>query len=80
MAALHRRGNRSKFLPSLTHSISKPYLAAKGYTIMTREERPAIWLQKEIRADEVARKAREMGLTVVQDLCAYEIHMALVED
>jgi predicted CoA-binding protein len=44
---------------------------------MKRLERPAIWLQKEIRADELAFKAREMGFTVVQDLCAYEIHKAL---
>lgn len=47
---------------------------------LAREERPAIWLQREIRADEVAAKAREMGLTVVQDLCAYEIHKAILND
>jgi len=44
---------------------------------MTREERPIIWLQKEIRADELAAIARGLGFTVVQDLCAYEIHKAL---
>ena len=44
---------------------------------MRRPERPAIWLQKEIRADALAATAREMGFTVVQDLCAYEAHKAL---
>jgi predicted CoA-binding protein len=44
---------------------------------MKRPERPAIWLQKEIRADEVARSAREQGITVVQDMCTYEVHKAL---
>jgi predicted CoA-binding protein len=53
--------------------------AVVAESAMTREERPAIWLQKEIRADEVAARARKMGLTVVQDLCAYEIHKALTD-
>ena len=44
---------------------------------MGREERPAIWLQKGIRADEIVADARGQGLTVVQDLCTYEIHKAL---
>jgi len=44
---------------------------------MRRDERPVIWLQKEIRADEIAATARNLGLTVVQDLCAYEVHKAL---
>ena len=44
---------------------------------MEREERPAIWLQKEIRADDVAESARAKGITVVQDLCTYEVHRAL---
>jgi predicted CoA-binding protein len=44
---------------------------------MRREERPAIWLQKEIRDDQMASMARGLGFTVVQDLCAYEIHKAL---
>ena len=34
---------------------------------MKRDERPAIWLQKEIRADEMAAIARGLGFTVVQD-------------
>ncbi len=42
-----------------------------------RPERPVIWLQEGIRADEEARKAREAGLTVVQDLCAYKVHRTL---
>ena len=45
---------------------------------MGRDERPAIWLQKEIRADELAAIARGLGFTIVQDLCAYEVHKALV--
>ncbi len=44
---------------------------------MRRPERPAIWLQKEIRTDELAAQARGKGFTMVQDLCAYEIHKAL---
>lgn len=42
-----------------------------------RAERPAIWLQEGIRADEEARAARAAGLTVVQDLCTYKVHRAL---
>jgi predicted CoA-binding protein len=42
-----------------------------------RPERPVIWLQSGIRADEEVAAAREAGLTVVQDLCAYRIHRAL---
>ncbi|MBT8398243.1 MAG: CoA-binding protein [Gemmatimonadetes bacterium] len=44
---------------------------------MTRDEHPVIWLQKEIRADQMAAIARGLGFTFVQDLCAYEIHKAL---
>ncbi len=44
---------------------------------MRRHERPVIWLQKGIRADEVAAIARGLGFTVVQDLCTYEVHKAL---
>ena len=47
---------------------------------MTRDEHPVIWLQKEIRADQMAAIARGLGFTVVQDLCAYEIHKALPAD
>jgi len=46
-------------------------------TAMKRDERPVIWLQKAIRADEIAAVARGLGFTVVQDLCAYEVHKAL---
>lgn len=42
-----------------------------------REERPAIWLQEGITADREVRAAREAGLVVVQDLCAYKVHRAL---
>jgi predicted CoA-binding protein len=44
---------------------------------MARMERPVIWLQEGIRADEVAAKARDRGITVVQDLCTYKVHKAL---
>jgi predicted CoA-binding protein len=47
---------------------------------LARPERPAIWLQKEIHADEVAARARKSGVTMVQDLCAYEIHVAIQPD
>ena len=42
-----------------------------------RKERPAIWLQEGIRADAEVRAAREAGLVIVQDLCAYKVHRAL---
>jgi len=45
---------------------------------MRREERPVIWLQKGIRSDEVAAIARGLGFTVVQDMCTYEVHKALM--
>jgi len=44
---------------------------------MERDDHPVIWLQKEIQADDVAQAARARGLTMVQDLCAYEVHRAL---
>jgi predicted CoA-binding protein len=47
---------------------------------MKRSEKPAIWLQQGIWAKEVATRARELGITFVQDLCAYEIHKALATD
>ena len=45
-----------------------------------RPERPAVWLQEGIRADEGARAARDGGFTVVQDLCFYKAHQALLAD
>lgn len=44
---------------------------------MEREERPVIWLQEGIRADEVASRARSQGIRMIQDLCAYRAHRAL---
>jgi predicted CoA-binding protein len=44
---------------------------------MNRKERPVIWLQEGIRADEVAAEARARGILVVQDLCTYKVHKAL---
>jgi predicted CoA-binding protein len=45
---------------------------------LARDEEPAIWLQEGIRADEVAAEARSRGIAVVQDLCAYKVHKAMV--
>lgn len=42
-----------------------------------RPERPAIWLQEGIHADAEVTAARNAGLIVVQDLCAYKVHHAL---
>lgn len=42
-----------------------------------RPERPAIWLQSGIRADEEIAAARAAGLTAVQDLCSFRVHRAL---
>ena len=42
-----------------------------------RPERPAIWLQTGIRADEEVGAARADGLTVIQDMCAFRVHRAL---
>lgn len=44
---------------------------------MEREEKPVIWLQEGIQADEMATRARSRGFQVVQDLCAYKVHRAL---
>lgn len=44
---------------------------------MARPERPIIWLQEGIRADEAAAEARAAGFDVVQDLCMYKVHRAL---
>lgn len=42
-----------------------------------RPERPVIWLQEGIRADQEANAAREAGLTVIQDLCIWKVHRAI---
>jgi hypothetical protein len=42
-----------------------------------RGEKPLIWLQEGIRADEAAREARAGGLVVVQDLCIFKVHRTL---
>lgn len=42
-----------------------------------RPDRPAIWLQSGIRADEEAAAARAAGLTVVQDMCTFRVYRAL---
>jgi len=42
-----------------------------------RPERPAIWLQKGIRADADIAEARANGITAVQDLCSFQVHRAI---
>jgi predicted CoA-binding protein len=42
-----------------------------------RAEKPVIWLQEGIRADEVAARARAEGVRMVQDLCSYQVHKVL---
>jgi predicted CoA-binding protein len=42
-----------------------------------RPERPAVWLQEGITADDEISAAREAGVTAVQDLCAFKVHRAL---
>jgi predicted CoA-binding protein len=42
-----------------------------------RPERPAIWLQKGIVADDEIRAARAAGIIAIQDLCAFLVHRAL---
>lgn len=44
---------------------------------MERPERPVIWLQEGIRAEEVAEEARSRGIVMVQNLCTYRVHQAL---
>lgn len=44
---------------------------------------PALWLQLGIRNDDWARRAKEAGLTVIQDSCirvAYTVYAATAED
>ena len=45
--------------------------------VAARPDRPVVWLQEGIRADEAASRAREAGITVVQDLCIFKAHRAL---
>jgi len=60
------------FRPS---EVAGPFLAAAA----ARPERPVVWLQEGIRADEEAARARAEGIQVVQDLCYYKAHRALNE-
>ena len=41
---------------------------------------PPIWLQEEIRADDQARRAREAGHTVIQDLCIFKAHRTFQDE
>ncbi|MXW08966.1 MAG: CoA-binding protein [Gammaproteobacteria bacterium] len=45
-----------------------------------RPERPVVWLQEDIRADEAAAEARARGIRVVQDMCTYRVHRAATAD
>lgn len=42
-----------------------------------RPERPAIWLQEGIFAEDEIARARAEGVTAVQDLCSFRVHRAL---
>lgn len=42
-----------------------------------RPEKPYIWLQEGIRADDVVAELRAAGHPVVQDLCMFKVHAAL---
>lgn len=42
-----------------------------------RPERPAIWLQEDIFAQNEIDAAREEGVMAVQDLCAFKVHRAI---
>ena len=53
-----------------------PHLAEAA----ARPERPVVWLQQGIRADEQAAQARARGIRVVQDMCAYRVHRATAAD
>jgi predicted CoA-binding protein len=44
---------------------------------LARPERPAIWLSEGIRADAEVDEARRLGITALQDLCAYKVHVAM---
>ena len=44
-----------------------------------RPERPAIWLQEGIFADEEIAIARADGITAIQDLCVFRVHRALLD-
>ena len=44
-----------------------------------RPETPVIWLQEGIKNDAAAAEARSAGITVIQDLCIYKVHHALVD-
>lgn len=42
-----------------------------------RPEKPVIWLQEGIRADDAVARARGRGLSVIQDLCIFKVHRSL---
>lgn len=44
---------------------------------MKRAEKPAIWLQEGILAEDDIAAARTAGITAVEDLCVFKIHRAL---
>ena len=60
--------------------IFRPSAVAAGVVedALRRPEKPAIWLQTGIVADEAATVARSAGRTVVQDLCIFRAHRVLI--
>ena len=45
---------------------------------LNRPEKPAIWLQTGVVANDAATAARSAGRTVVQDLCIFRVHRVLI--
>ena len=44
-----------------------------------RADQPSIWLQTGIRSPEAVARARALGRTVIQDLCVFRVHRALLD-
>ncbi len=52
--------------------------AAVVRAALAHDDEPAIWLQTGVTAPEAVLEARSAGRTVVQDLCIFRVHRALV--
>jgi predicted CoA-binding protein len=59
--------------------VFRPSAEAGGHVAeaAARPERPAIWLQEGIVADEATAAARADGILVIQDMCAFKVPRAL---
>ena len=63
--------------PEVAAHVHAPQAGLVVDTAAARPERPIIWLQEGIRADQATARARAQGLSVVQDLCLFKVHSAL---